>query len=127
MTAKRPEGESRNGAVNRLAALNGNGRASTAAAAPTAMAPAGAEVVAAAAAAADGAEVVEGAAGAERAAGAEGAKVAEEADQKVTWGSWRWSYREALLLPRAFWKALLVFTVLKVARFSEVGQCRLTL
>jgi len=39
--------------------------------------------------------------------------------KKVVWGSWRWSLTEALQLPLAFWKALLVFTVLKVARFSE--------
>lgn len=40
-------------------------------------------------------------------------------EKKVVWGSWRWSSKEALQLPLAFWKALLVFTVLKVARFSE--------
>jgi MFS-type transporter involved in bile tolerance (Atg22 family) len=40
-------------------------------------------------------------------------------EQKVVWGSWRWSYREAVNLPWPYWRALLVFTVLKVARFSE--------
>ena len=40
-------------------------------------------------------------------------------DTKVAWGAWRWSFREAVMLPSEFWRALLVFTVLKVARFSE--------
>ena len=40
-------------------------------------------------------------------------------EKKVVWGSWRWSFSEAVQLPRTFWKALLVFTLLKVARFSE--------
>lgn len=40
-------------------------------------------------------------------------------EKNVVWGSWRWSFSEAVQLPRTFWKALLVFTLLKVARFSE--------
>jgi MFS family permease len=40
-------------------------------------------------------------------------------EKKVVWGAWRWSFREAVRLPSEFWRALLVFTVLKVARFSE--------
>ncbi len=40
-------------------------------------------------------------------------------ETKVAWGSWRWSLSEAFQLPWEFWRALLVFTVLKVARFSE--------
>jgi MFS family permease len=40
-------------------------------------------------------------------------------EKKVAWGAWRWSFREAVMLPTEFWRALLVFTVLKVARFSE--------
>ena len=47
----------------------------------------------------------------------EGAPATEE--KKVAWGSWRWSFSEAFQLPWEFWRALLVFTVLKVARFSE--------
>ena len=43
----------------------------------------------------------------------------DHVEKKVAWGSWRWSFREALQLPGTFWKALLVFTLLKVARFSE--------
>ena len=40
-------------------------------------------------------------------------------EKKVAWGAWRWSFREAVTLPSEFWRALLVFTTLKVARFSE--------
>ena len=48
-----------------------------------------------------------------------GAPAECSAEKKVAWGSWRWSFREAVQLPLPFWRALLVFTVLKVARFSE--------
>mmetsp|Transcript_42016 Transcript_42016/g.67511 ORF Transcript_42016/g.67511 Transcript_42016/m.67511 type:complete len:658 (+) Transcript_42016:97-2070(+) len=37
-------------------------------------------------------------------------------EKKVAWGAWRWSLSEAVQLPWAFWRALLVFTVLKVSR-----------
>jgi|TARA_B110000977_G_scaffold34035_2_gene45357 MFS family permease len=45
--------------------------------------------------------------------------LSESSEKKVAWGAWRWSFREAVRLPAEFWRALLVFTVLKVARFSE--------
>jgi len=35
------------------------------------------------------------------------------------WGEWNWSWTEVVQLPWAFWRALLVFSILKVARFSE--------
>ena len=35
------------------------------------------------------------------------------------WGEWNWSLTEVAQLPWAFWRALLVFSILKVARFSE--------
>ena len=35
------------------------------------------------------------------------------------WGEWKWSWTEVAQLPWAFWRALLVFSILKVARFSE--------
>ena len=35
------------------------------------------------------------------------------------WGEWNWSWTEVAQLPWAFWRALLVFSILKVARFSE--------
>ena len=55
---------------------------------------------------------------------------AEAAQQKVPkppkptassfmWGEWNWSWTEVVQLPWAFWRALLVFSILKVARFSE--------
>ena len=37
----------------------------------------------------------------------------------VGWGEWSWSWSEVVLLPPEFWRALLVFTILKIARFSE--------
>ena len=48
-----------------------------------------------------------------------GAAASLSTEKKVAWGAWRWSFREAVMLPSEFWRALLVFTVLKVARFSE--------
>ena len=40
-------------------------------------------------------------------------------DSTVGWGEWSWSWSEAVQLPREFWRALFVFSILKVARFSE--------
>lgn len=37
----------------------------------------------------------------------------------LMWGEWKWSWTEVAQLPWAFWRALLVFSILKVARFSE--------
>ena len=43
----------------------------------------------------------------------------DHVEKKVAWGSWRWSFRGGIAATWYFWKALLVFTLLKVARFSE--------
>ena len=43
----------------------------------------------------------------------------KSSDMIVGWGEWSWSWSEAVQLPREFWRALFVFSILKVARFSE--------
>ena len=45
--------------------------------------------------------------------------MAKSDDMIVGWGEWSWSWSEAVQLPREFWRALFVFSILKVARFSE--------
>ena len=45
--------------------------------------------------------------------------VKKSSDMIVGWGEWSWSWSEAVQLPREFWRALFVFSILKVARFSE--------
>jgi predicted MFS family arabinose efflux permease len=49
----------------------------------------------------------------------QGARPGSSSNAGIHFGEWNWSWKEVGQLPWAFWRALLVFSILKVARFSE--------
>jgi len=49
----------------------------------------------------------------------QGARSKRSSASSFMWGEWNWDWTEVGQLPWAFWRALLVFSILKVARFSE--------